>query len=106
MSDNQAAVSLSQEERTVGVRDLRQRAAELLDQVARGGSATVTRHGRPVARLVPITVPGDPLGELVATGVATRAEASGDLLDVVGVPPTSKELPSAALARMRDEERW
>jgi prevent-host-death family protein len=93
-------------EHTVGVRELRERAASLLQEVARGRVVTVTRSGHPVARLVPVSTPGDHLEELVVTGAATRAEDTGDLLDVMAVPPTTGHLPSAALTRMRDEERW
>lgn len=40
---------------SVGVRELRQSASELLDRVAStGDSIEITNHGRPVARLVPI----------------------------------------------------
>ena len=40
--------------RSVGVRELRQRASELLDSIeATGDSIEITNHGHPVARLVP-----------------------------------------------------
>ncbi len=39
---------------TVGVRDLRQNASEILRQVESGEPATVTVAGRPVAQIVPI----------------------------------------------------
>jgi len=39
---------------TVGVRDLRQNASEILRDVEAGRSATVTVAGRPVAQIVPI----------------------------------------------------
>jgi prevent-host-death family protein len=92
--------------KTVGVRELRQRASELLDEVTAGRTVTVTRHGRAVARLVAVVQPGDPLEAMVRTGTATRAEDTGDLLDVVGAEPVGDSLPSAALAQLRDEERW
>lgn len=91
---------------TVGVRELRQRASELLGYVELGWTVTVTRNGRPVARLVPAVVPGDPLDVLVTTGAATRAEDTADLLDVVAAAPGAGQLPSVALAQLRDQERW
>jgi prevent-host-death family protein len=91
---------------TVGVRELRQRASELLGYVEAGWTVTITRNGRPVARLVPATPPGDPLDLMVSTGAALRAEDMADLLDVVPVSPAAGELPGAALARLREEERW
>ena len=39
---------------TIGVRDLRQRASEVLRAVEAGESATVTVAGRPVAQLIPV----------------------------------------------------
>ncbi|MGZ4240387.1 MAG: type II toxin-antitoxin system Phd/YefM family antitoxin [Actinomycetota bacterium] len=39
---------------TVGVRELRQRAAEIIDAVREGEVVTVTYRGKPVARINPI----------------------------------------------------
>ena len=39
---------------TIGVRELRQSASEILREVEAGHPATVTVAGRPVARLVPL----------------------------------------------------
>jgi prevent-host-death family protein len=38
---------------TVGAYDAKTRLSELLDRVERGEQIVITRHGRPVARLVP-----------------------------------------------------
>jgi prevent-host-death family protein len=88
------------------VRELRQHASELLGYVEAGWTVTITRNGRAVARLVPASPPSDPLDLMVSTGAALRAADTADLLDVVPVSPATGELPSAALARLRDEERW
>jgi prevent-host-death family protein len=40
---------------SVGVRELRQSASQILDQVKDGAVVEITEHGVPVARLVPIT---------------------------------------------------
>jgi len=39
---------------TVGALDAKTHLAELLDRVERGESLTITRHGKPVAQLVPV----------------------------------------------------
>lgn len=39
---------------TVGAYDAKTHLSDLLDRVVRGEAITITRHGRPVARLVPI----------------------------------------------------
>lgn len=38
----------------IGVYDAKTQLPRLLDEVERGESVTITRHGRPVARLVPV----------------------------------------------------
>jgi prevent-host-death family protein len=38
----------------VGVYEAKTQLPRLLDEVERGESVTITRHGRPVARLVPV----------------------------------------------------
>lgn len=39
---------------TVGAYQAKTRLSELLGRVAEGDSVTITRHGRPIARLVPV----------------------------------------------------
>lgn len=53
----------------VSIRDLRNHGGEVIDAVASGESITVTRQGRPVARLVPITERGTALADLKAAWV-------------------------------------
>ena len=43
---------------SIGVRDLRQRASEILKEIEGGQSFTITVAGRPVARLVPLDSEG------------------------------------------------
>lgn len=40
--------------RQIGVYEAKTQLARLLDQVERGETITITRHGRPVARLTPV----------------------------------------------------
>lgn len=40
--------------RSIGAYEAKTHLPRLLDRVARGESLTITRHGRPVARLVPV----------------------------------------------------
>jgi len=87
----------------VGVRELRQRASELLRLVADGETIEITDRGRPVALLTPLPV-GSPLERLRATGDVEPATAD---LDDLPAPLRSRasELPSAVLARLRRDER-
>ncbi len=88
---------------SVGVRELRQRASELLRRVEDGESIEITDRGRPIAVLAPL--PEDPLERLRASGDLQDSE--GDLADLPEPlpPPAGAELPSAVLARLRRNER-
>lgn len=89
---------------SVGVRELRQRASELLRRVAAGETIEVTDRGRPVALLSPVPDAG-PLERLRASGEAIPP--AGDLADLpapLPLPP-GQEPPSAVLERLRRDER-
>jgi prevent-host-death family protein len=88
----------------VGVRELRQRASELLRLVQQGETIEVTDRGRPVALLTPVPE-GSVLERMRAAGEIDAA--TGDINDL---PPPLKlapgsELPSQVLARLRRDER-
>jgi prevent-host-death family protein len=89
---------------SVGVRELRQRASDLLRRVERGETIEVTDRGRAVALLSPPPT-GGPLERLRALGDVEPA--AGDLADLP--PPlvlaAGIERPSAVLARLRRHER-
>jgi prevent-host-death family protein len=88
----------------IGVRELRQRASELLRLVEAGETFQVTDRGRPVAILGPLPESGR-LEQLRALGDV--APATGDLHDL----PDPLRLPdgtptaSETLARLRGDER-
>ncbi len=88
---------------SVGVRELRQRASELLRLVEGGESVEITDRGRPVAMLTPL--PEDPLERLRASGDLQPSE--GNLSDLPQPLPASpgSEAPSSVLARLRRDER-
>lgn len=89
---------------SVGVRELRQRASELLRRVEAGEAIEVTDRGRPVAVLAPI--PGQrAIDRLRATG--DLSSARGDLDDLPPPLPTDslQEPPSRVLERLRHDER-
>lgn len=88
---------------SVGVRELRQRASELLRRVANGETVEITDRGRPVALLSPLPE-GGPLERLRASGEIDAA--TGDLDDLPEpLPSRSGELPSRRLERLRATER-
>lgn len=90
--------------RSVGVRELRQRASELLRLVAGGETIQVTDRGRPVAVLAPVPG-GSPLEQLRASGEIAPAEGDLDDLPEPFQLPAGTDMPSAILARLRREER-
>ena len=90
--------------RSVGVRELRQRASELLRLVAGGETIEVTDRGRPVAVLAPVPG-GSPLDQLRASGEVTPGEGDLDDLPEPLPLPAGKEPPSVVLERLRRDER-
>jgi prevent-host-death family protein len=89
---------------SVGVRELRQRASELLRLVERGETVEITDRGRPVALLAPLPE-GSPLEAMRTAGeIDPASESIDDLPEPVRVAP-GRELPSAVLARLRRDER-
>lgn len=55
------------EKATVGIRELKDKASSIIDRVEEGEAITVTKHGRPVARIVSTTTPRQ-LSALIADG--------------------------------------
>ena len=88
----------------VGVRELRQRASELLRRVAAGETMEVTDRGRPVALLTPLRA-GEPLELLRVAGEVIPAAADLDDLPEPLPLEVGAEPPSAVLARLRNDER-
>jgi len=88
----------------VGVRELRQRASELLRRVEQGETIEITDRGRPVALLGPVPE-GTPLEQMLAAGDIELASARLDDLAEPLVLPDGVETPTAALDRLRRGER-
>ena len=88
----------------VGVRELRQRASELLRRVEQGESIEITDRGRPVAILGPLPA-GTPLDQLRAAGDIEPASADLDDLPTPLTLPPGVEQPSDVLDRLRRDER-
>ena len=84
----------------VGIRALKQNASAVVAQAAAGTTVTITDHGRPVARLIPI--PETELEGLLAAGQARPARRR--MRDL----PAPKKGPdlSRALEAQRQAERY
>lgn len=89
---------------SVGVRELRQRASELLRLVERGEVLQITDRGRPVALLSPLP-DGGPLQRMRLAGEVQSACADLEDLPEPLAPPPGEELPSVVLAALRRDER-
>ena len=89
---------------SVGVRELRQRASELLRLVGRGETIEITDRGRPVALLTPLPE-GSPLEALRAAGDVEAAAGSLDDLPAPLALPEGTEPHTHVLARRRRDER-
>jgi prevent-host-death family protein len=89
---------------SIGVRELRQRASELLRRVEQGETIEVTDRGRRVAILSP-PPEGSPLDRLRALGDVEPAKGDLDDLPEPLVLEPGIERPSAVLSRLRKHER-
>jgi prevent-host-death family protein len=88
---------------SVGVRELRQRASEILRRVEAGETIEVTDRGRPVALLTPVPEAG-PLERLRAAGELSAAGELAGLPTPLPLAP-GQEPPSVVLGRLRADER-
>ena len=52
--------------KTVGIYEAKTQLPRLIDEVVEGGTVVITRHGKPVARLVPIERPKRNIDEIIA----------------------------------------
>jgi prevent-host-death family protein len=84
----------------VGIRALKQNASAVVAQAAAGSTVTITEHGRPVARLVPI--PTTELEGLTEAGQARPARRR--MRDLPA--PTKGPALSEILREQRDAERF
>lgn len=66
------------EKATVGIRELKDKASSIIDRVEEGEAITVTKHGRPVARILSTATPPR-LAALVADGTVRPSEGSRQL---------------------------
>jgi prevent-host-death family protein len=89
----------------VGVRELQQHASKYLDLVEAGQVIEVTRHGRKIARLTPVVDPDDSQAQFYAAGLLIPPAETGDLLDILPVPPVPGMQPSQEIFDAAREDR-
>lgn len=90
--------------RSIGIRQLRQRASEYLRRVEAGETIEVTDRGRPIALLAPIPE-ASPLERLRVEGEIDEAGAAFDTLpEPIDLEP-GQESASLVLQRLRNDER-
>ena len=65
---------------TIAAFDAKTRLSELLDRAARGETFQITKHGRPVGKLVPPDLARDPV--VIAEAVARLKQFRGTLKDM------------------------
>ena len=85
----------------IGVRELRENLSRALEQVRQGETLEVTKNGRPLARIVPVSYPTK-LDQLIAEGKARPALRPMDLTRPLRTA-TGPMSASEALQWMRGE---
>ena len=98
---NEKPVQIKQ---SVGVRELRQSASKILDQVKDGAVFEITEHGVPVARLVPITK--SLYEEYIAAGLIIPAENPITRFEVPTYKLKGKKTSTELLMEIRAEARY
>jgi prevent-host-death family protein len=89
---------------STGIRELRQRASELIRRVEAGETIEITDRGRPVAVLAPLPDQSS-IDRLRATGDLERSRSDlADLAEPLLLTP-GQEPPSRVLERIRRHER-
>jgi len=89
---------------SIGIRELRQRASEVLRRIEQGETIEVTDRGRRVAILSP-PPEGNPLDRMRALGEIEPAKGDLDDLPEPLVLAPGAERPSEVLRRLRHDER-
>lgn len=87
-----------------GVRELRQSASQILDQVKNGTVVEITEHGVPVARLVPIK--NSVYEEYIEAGLIVRAVNSDWRPSKNPIKITGSKSSTDVLIELRAEERF
>ena len=91
-------------EQHVPLRELNQHTSAVIETVAGGASVVITRNGRPIARMVPVSPTVSGLDQLVATGRATAPRVRGQFLSPP-IPGGDGIDVARALSADRDRER-
>jgi prevent-host-death family protein len=89
---------------SVGVRELRQNASKVLDQVKDGAIIEITEHGVPVARILPITK--SLYDEYIESGLIKPARNPDWRPTKNPVKIIGKKTSTEILMEMRAEERY
>lgn len=89
---------------SVGVRELRQSASKILDQVKEGAIIEITEHGVPIARLVPITK--SLYEEYIEAGLIIPAKNPTTHFDMPTFQLKGKKTSTQILMEMRAEARY
>ena len=90
--------------KSCGVRELRQSASKILDQVKDGMTIEITEHGVPVARLVPIRK--SLYEEYIEAGLITPAENPNWRPTKNPIKIKSNKTSTEVLMELRAEERY
>jgi antitoxin (DNA-binding transcriptional repressor) of toxin-antitoxin stability system len=84
---------------------LNQQTSAVIEEVANGHPVTITKAGRPVARIVPIMPDEAVLAPLIEAGLVIPAKVRGPFPRPPRTPNSGVNIADA-IAREREESRW
>lgn len=97
----QVKLATSQGSTPVGVRELKNRLSAYLDLVKSGQEIVVTEHGRPIARLSPLTADVDRMAALVKAGIVQPPRSAQRRLPTERVTPVGSNSLDEHVAEQR-----
>jgi prevent-host-death family protein len=71
--------------KTVGIYEAKTQLPKLIDEVSTGSTIVITRHGKPVARLMPMAAPKRNIDEIIDGFRQIRSETLSDSSSLKGL---------------------
>jgi prevent-host-death family protein len=92
-------------EKKIPIRMLNQQTSAVIEEVANGHAVTITKAGKPVARIVPISSDEASLARLIEEGLVTPPKVRGPFPRPPRTPNSGVNIADS-IVQEREESRW